>query len=202
MKQNKKNIKIAVTGGIGSGKSTVCRIIAENGFPVFSCDEEYKNLLSGGSLPKKLAENFGMEILNADGSVNRKILSEKVFGDQEKLQLLNNITHPQIFSSLFEKSEKVEGTAFFEVPLLFEGKYQNLFDGVIVVLRNSNDRIRSIMQRDNLTEEEVQSRLSNQHNYEIDDFAQYYVIHNDVNIDKLSDIIRELLSKITNRCDL
>lgn len=197
MKQSKNNIKIAVTGGIGSGKSTVCKIIAESGLPVFSCDEEYKLLLNGGSLSKELAENFGNDILNGDGSVNRKILSEKIFGDRKKLELLNKITHPKIFSSLFKKSEEVEGIVFFEVPLLFEGNYQNQFDGVIVILRNLDERINSIVKRDKLTEEEVLVRVKNQINYEKYDFTQYYVIHNDVNLDNLCDIIREILLKIT-----
>lgn len=196
MKQS-KNIKIAVTGGIGSGKSTVCKIIAESGYPVFSCDEEYKLLLNGGSLPKELAENFGEDILNGDGSVNRKILSGKIFGDRKKLEQLNKITHPKIFSSLFKKSEGIEGIVFFEVPLLFEGDYQNLFDGVIVILRNINERINGIVKRDKLTEEEVLVRLNNQINYEKYDFTKYYVIHNDVNLNNLCDITREILSKIT-----
>lgn len=198
MKQSKNNIKIAVTGGIGSGKSTVCKIIAENGYPVFSCDEEYKLLLSGGSLTKELAENFGQDILTDEGTINRKILSEKIFGDRKKLELLNKITHPKIFASLFKKSEEVEGIVFFEVPLLFEGNYQNQFDGVIVILRSLDERINSIVNRDKLTKEEVSDRVKNQINYENYDFTQYYVMHNNVNIDKLRDITREILFKITN----
>lgn len=197
MKQSK--IKIAVTGGIGSGKSTVCKIINSLGYPVYSCDEVYKLVLQDGKTVQELTVEFGKEILNADGSLNRSALSAIVFNDEGKLERLNKITHPKIFEKLFKISSNDEGVVFYEVPLLFEGGYEKLFDSVLVVLRDKKERIDCVMSRDNLSEEEVVSRLNKQYNYDINDFTKYYVIHNDGNIDDLMLKINKLLSIIANQ---
>ncbi|MGN0824022.1 MAG: dephospho-CoA kinase [Candidatus Coproplasma sp.] len=195
MKQNKN--KIAVTGGIGSGKSTVCKIISEAGYPVYSCDEVYKSVLQDRQTVNELEKKFGSQILNADGSLNRSALSAIVFNDEKKLDTLNKITHPKIFEKMFSISESDSGVVFYEVPLLFEGEYQNLFDDVLVVLRDRRQRIEWVTKRDGLKEEEVINRLNKQFNYDIADFAKYYVIHNDGNIDDLKAKIIKYLSKFT-----
>lgn len=197
MKRNK--IKVAVTGGIGSGKTTVCKIINSLGYPVYSCDEVYKLVLQDGKTVQELAAEFGKEILNADGSLIRSALSAIVFNDEGKLERLNKITHPKIFEKLFEISSNDEGVVFYEVPLLFEGGYEKLFDSVLVVLRDKKKRIDCVMSRDNLSEEEVVSRLNKQYNYDINDFAKYYVIHNDGNIDDLRRQVTDFLPKIANQ---
>lgn len=196
MKQS--NIKVAVTGGIGSGKTTVCNIIKEKGYPVFSCDEVYAELLNSGKLTERIAEEFGSEVLT-DGKIDRRKLSSCVFGDEKKLQRLNEITHPKIFEEMFARAENCNGLVFFEVPLLFEGGYQNLFDEVIVVLRKMEDRILSVKLRDNLSDDEVKRRIEKQFNYDINNFAQYYVTHNQGKIDDLRDKIDRLLLKIAQK---
>ncbi|MGN0805923.1 MAG: dephospho-CoA kinase, partial [Candidatus Coproplasma sp.] len=158
MKQNK--IRIAVTGGIGSGKSTACKIINSLGYPVYSCDEAYKSVLQDGQTVETLEREFGSQILNADGSLDRFALSAIVFGDEKKLEKLNKITHPKIFEKIFELSENDSGIVFYEVPLLFEGGYQSLFDEVLVILRDRQQRINCVIERDGLKEEEVISRLN------------------------------------------
>lgn len=199
MKQN--NIKIAITGGIGSGKTTVCNIIKDKGYHVFSCDEIYAELLNGGKLTCAIVNEFGDGVLNRSGGIDRKKLADCVFSDNEKLQILNEITHPKIFEEMFARSEKCDGVVFFEVPLLFEGGYQKLFDNVIVVLRDINCRIEHVKLRNKISVVEVAKRIAQQFNYDNSDFAQYYVIHNYVKIDDLSDIIDEILLKITKEMD-
>lgn len=196
MKRN--NIKIAVTGGIGSGKTTVCNLIKEKGYPVFSCDEIYAELLSSGKLTADIVKTFGDGVLNGSGGIDRKKLANCVFNDEKKLQILNEITHPKIFEEMFARAENYGGTVFFEVPLLFEGGYQKLFDNVIVVLREEDERILSVKLRDNISDEEVKKRIDNQFNYDNADFAQYYVIHNRGKIGDLSGVIDEILLKIAN----
>lgn len=195
MKRNR--IIIAVTGGIGSGKSTVCDIINAQGFIVFSCDKVYAELLDGANLTAKIVEEFGEKILT-DGKIDRRKLSDCVFNDSVKLEKLNSITHTEIFNEIFSRAEKEEGIVFVEVPLLFEGNYQNLFDGVVVVLRKAEDRILSVVARDGLSHSDVEKRIKKQYNYDFYDFAMYYVIHNDGNIDDLEQSIRQILLKITN----
>lgn len=196
MKQS--NIKIAVTGGIGSGKTTVCNFIKKCGYPVFSCDEVYAELLNDGKLTERIVEEFGVEVMS-DGKIDRRKLAACVFGDEKKLQKLNEITHPKIFEEMFSQAEKYSGLTFFEVPLLFEGGYQNLFDEVLVVLRGVDERISSVKLRDNLSAEEVKKRIKKQYDYENNDFAKYYVIHNSGKINDMYGIIKENLLKITQK---
>lgn len=196
MKQS--NIKIAVTGGIGSGKTTVCNLIKTCGYPVFSCDEVYAELLNSGKLTERIVEEFGSEVVT-DGQIDRRKLSTCVFGDEKKLQKLNEITHPKIFEEMFLQSEKYCGLTFFEVPLLFEGGYQNLFDEVIVVLREVDERISSVKLRDNLSAEDIEKRIDKQFNYDNGNFTKYYVIHNSGKIDNLRNVIEEILLKITQK---
>ncbi len=190
MKQNK--LKVAVTGGIGSGKSTVCKIIEEEGYKVYSCDKTYSELFESGYFTEDFVKAFGSGVLDGDGKLSRENISVIVFSDREKLKELDKITHPAIFKEMFLKSEKSgESISFYEVPLLFEGGYESLFDRVIVVTRPETERIKSVMQRDNLSESDVTARLKNQINYKNKGLSEYYVIHNDGKID-------DLKSKITN----
>lgn len=194
------NIKIAVTGGIGSGKTTVCNLINKLGYPVFSCDDVYADLLKGNSLSAEIAGEFGDGILT-DGKIDRSKLSQYVFNDKEKLTKLNKITHGKIFKEMFSRAEALKGLVFFEVPLLFEEGYQSLFDGVVVVLREVGERISSVVKRDKLSVDEIEKRIKSQYNYDNSSFTQYYVIHNCGKIDDLCDIINEILLKITKDYD-
>ena len=156
---------IAITGGIGSGKSSVLRFLGERGYPVFSCDEIYREIILSPDYIQKIAVNFPKCIIN--GNIDRKLLAEVVFKNSEKLALLNGIAHPLIMDRLFEKMHAcAEETVFAEVPLLFEGHYEKRFDAVIVVLRHKADRVRSIMMRDGITEKEALRRISMQFDYD------------------------------------
>lgn len=192
MRQSK--VKIAVTGGIGSGKSTVCSIIGGLGYPVYSCDEAYKIVLQEGNTVELLAAEFGDDIVNADKSLNRAKLAQIVFSDNDKLNKLNKLTHPKIFEKIFSLSKDKEGFVFYEVPVLFEGGYQNMFDDVLVILRDKNERIESVGIRDGLKAEEVENRLNKQFSYHNSDFSKYYVIHNNEKIVDLYTKIDEYIN--------
>ena len=190
------NLKIAITGGIGSGKSTVASIVSEQGYSVISCDKVYGQLLENETFIKQLSSEFG-DILNY-GKLDRKKLAEIVFCDKKKLQRLNEITHPLIMKSVF-KQMSGEKIAFCEVPLLFEKGYEEYFDAVIVVLRDKGERIKSVVERDNISEESVLLRINSQFDYENADFSKCYVIHNTLDIvdlrNKTIKIINELKKK-------
>lgn len=192
MKQN----KIAITGGIGSGKSTVAKLIRERGYAVYSCDETYARLLSDENLLSEICAAFG-NVLNGQGKLDRKRLSAIIFSDRKKLRKLNEITHPRIFRAMFDEAERDGGKiCFFEVPLLFDGGYEKLFDDVIVVLRDEKKRAESIRARDGLTENQINERIKSQFNYDICDFAKYYVIHNNRTLDELEASVDGILGKI------
>ena len=191
------NLKIAITGGIGSGKSEVGSIIKGAGFSVFSCDEIYSELLNKGVFDDDLKKCFGEQIFKF-GKLNKKKLAGIVFNNKEELEKLNKITHYQILECAFEKM-KAHKLSFLEVPLLFENGFEELFDGVIVVLRNSDDRIKSIVKRSGISTEEAILRIKNQFNYENCDLTKYYVIHNDLNIGFLTEYVNAILNDIKEK---
>ena len=180
---------------MGSGKSTVSEIIQNAGFAVFSCDKIYKELLSRGVFDVDLMNAFGGGIF-VEGKLDKAKLSDKVFNDRQALEKLNEITHPVIMKEALNciKDEKI---GFIEVPLLFENGFEKFFDKVLVVLRNRDIRIDSIVKRDKITQNEAILRLKAQYDYDNSDFTKYYVIHNDGNFNDLSISVGTVLKKIT-----
>lgn len=188
-------MKIAITGGIGSGKSLVSKYLSDKGYPVFSCDKIYKEICDNREYLKKLSELFGNEAIK-NGKINRKYLSDLVFHDKESLKKLNGLSHPMIMSELMRKMDGEEGVVFAEVPLLFEGNYENLFDKIIIVYRPLQKRILSIMERDGIAEEEALSRINHQVDYEEKIKQNDFIIYNDGDIAALKRNIEKILHEI------
>ena len=195
MMQN--NLKIAITGGIGSGKSEVLKIIKEQGYSTVSCDEIYRELLRDRTFIQTLVNEFG-DILKIDGSLDRDKLSSIVFNDRDKLKRLDEITHPRILEECL-KAMPQDGISFCEVPILFECGYERLFDNVIVVLRDKSLRISAVVERDKISENKVVNRINSQLNYENLQFEKYYVIHNSSNLAYLTQQTLEILEKIVKK---
>ena len=189
----RNNIKVAITGGIGSGKSTVSKIIAERGYNVVSCDDIYSELLTDKDFLNSLSAHFKDAVSN--GVLDRHKLSEIVFKEEENLKRLNALTHPVIMQNALLKMQG-EGINFCEVPLLFEGGFENLFDKVIVVLRDKSSRINAVTARDNLDILTVEKRIKSQINYDNRNFEDYYVIHNDGSTDKLRIDTIQIIKKL------
>ena len=184
----------AITGGIGSGKSTVCKIIKECGYQVFSADEVYKELLLSPEFVKSIYN--ALSITDADyNTFDTKLVSSKVFENKELLKKLNDITHPKIMQALIEKSKKVNGVCFNEVPLLFESGLQNLYDGVIVVKRDFSLREKDVIKRDNISKEEFFKRVNNQFDYQNIDNT-HTVITNDGDFKELEVKVKAVLGEI------
>lgn len=179
----RNNVKIAITGGVCSGKSTVAKIIEEQGHSVISCDEIYHELLNDERFANALVNEFG-DIKNSDGSIDKAKLSKIVFGDDVKREKLNALTHPKIMQRVIEEASG-DGIFFCEVPLLFEGGFERLFDNAIVVLRKKDARLKELMNRANIDKIQALLRINSQYNYEIYSFAKYYVINNSGNLANL-----------------
>ncbi len=196
-------MKIAVTGGIGSGKSQVLQLINELGYPTFSCDEIYKEIAQSAEYVKQIGEVFPSCVKNE--KLDRKQLSEIVFSNEERRAQLNAISHPLIMNSLLSKMQNCnENFVFAEVPLLFEGKFENRFDFVIVVQRDLKQRIAAIKNRDNLSEEEINNRMQSQIDYSSNTVQnyfkekQFFIIENSSSIEELKNQLQKILEKITD----
>lgn len=170
-------MKIAVTGGIGSGKSTVLKAFKEMGYPCFSCDEIYNAVFESADYKNSLVRALGCDILT-DGRLDRKKISAIVFSDKNKLAALNAAAHPLIMERLYSEMDKYP-LSFAEVPLLFESGRQDDFNKVIIVYRDKNARILSVMARDGCTRYEAERRIACQANYEKLLPLGYTVIYND-----------------------
>lgn len=189
---------IAITGGIGSGKSTLLKFLSTSGFTTVSCDKVYSDIIKTRSYKKKLKDLFpdcvkGKLLLKVD----KKALSEKVFNNKESLGKLNALVHPLIMERALKLASKGDtALAFIEVPLLFEGDFQNLFHHVIVVKRNLEDRIDSVINRSKLSKQEVLNRVANQIDYETQDFTDYFVIENNGSEREFREKVSQVLKQI------
>jgi len=127
--------KIAITGSLGTGKSTILKILQNLGFSTFSCDEVVKNLYKNPDIQKKIIEIFGKKILSIDGKLNKKKILEKILEDNKLKEKLESLFHPLVKEKLLEfiRERKEEKIIFAEVPLLFEAGWEDLFDEIWVI---------------------------------------------------------------------
>lgn len=154
---------IGLTGGIGSGKTTVANFFASLGAPVYIADDQAKKLLKTSSNVKaKVLENFG-EGAYSDGEPDREFLAEKVFKDKVQLEKLNSIIHPAVAADFQEwKQQQNYHYVVYEAAILFEsGSYKNC-DLTILVTADYAQRIQRILKRDNSTIAEIEARIANQ----------------------------------------
>ena len=144
-------LQIGVTGGIGSGKSLVCKIFLCLGVPVYDADSHAKNLMTtDGILISNIKKEFGTLSYNTDGSLNRKYLSETVFNDPKKLETLNSLVHPRVAHDYAKWVREHSHLPYVvkEAALLYEaGSYQQL-DKIIVVTAPDELRIERVVNRD------------------------------------------------------
>ena len=175
-------LKIGITGGIGSGKSTVCKVFETLGIPVYYADTEAKKLLDTDTTVFQLVRTaFGEVILNDLGKIDRKKMAAIVFADDEKLAKLNSIIHPAV-AKHFEKwllQQKNAPYILKEAAILFESGANKQVDKVIAVTAPLELRIERIVKRDNVSEKEVKKRIKNQWTEEEIVKRSDYVIIND-----------------------
>ena len=173
-------IKVGLTGGIGSGKSTVAKVFEVLGIPVYYADDAAKRLMNTDEILKeKIQLQFGNDVYK-DGKLNRKHLAEIVFNNPAKLQLLNALIHPATLKDA-EKWMLRQSTAYLlkEAALIFESGAQEQLDYVIGVTAPAPLRIQRTMQRDSITREEVILRMDKQMDETIKIKLCDFVIKND-----------------------
>lgn len=192
----KKKKRVGITGGIGAGKTLVCRILNAMGYPVFYSDSESKKILNSDPFVKaSILELFGDQAYQ-NNQLNRSFIADQVFNNPERLARLNAIAHPAVRNA-FEKwaSEQDSPLIFNEAAILFEtGIYKN-YDATVVVTAPIHQRIKRVIERDNTDEAGVQSRMEKQWT---DDqkriLADFEIINNekDFLIPQLLELIQKL----------
>lgn len=158
---------LGVTGGIGSGKTTVCRIFEDLGARVFYADAEAKQLMhTDAEARAEIIAAFGPGSYDREGQLNRAYLAREVFGDAEKLAHINAIVHPRVFRAFEQAIQQAEQDGVdllvHESALIFEVGVQDLLDAIAVVDAPVEQRIARVTARDDVTPEQVQARIDNQ----------------------------------------
>ena len=156
-------IKVAICGGIGSGKSTVCQMFAERGVALYDSDSRAKALMNeSDELRKALVAEFGEECY-ADGALNRPYLAGRVFGSEEQLARLNSIVHPAVEADFLRWAEEQEGDfCILESAILFESGFDKVVDKTVAVLAPLPLRIERAMARDGASREQIEARVKAQ----------------------------------------
>jgi len=158
-------LKIGITGGIGSGKTTVSKVFEVLEIPVFYADDLAKSVMQTDELlVESIKKTFGSEAYNADQALNRKYLADIVFNDEQKLAKLNQLVHPAVFRA-FDAWLAVQRKVPYilkEAALLFESGSYKLCDKNILVTAPEELKIKRVMQRDNISAGEVKARMNKQ----------------------------------------
>ncbi|MBQ5715228.1 MAG: dephospho-CoA kinase [Alistipes sp.] len=155
--------KIGVTGGIGSGKSTVCELLRDRGVAVYDSDSRAKQLMAeSDALREQLTATFGAECYNAEG-LNRAFLASKVFGNEEALQQLNSIVHPAVRADFQAWAEQQQSPyVVLESAILFEAGFETEVDATLAVMAPMPMRLERTMARDGVDKESVMRRMEHQ----------------------------------------
>lgn len=161
-------LKVGLTGGIGSGKTTVAKIFEVLGIPVYYADEAARNLMNNDpGLKKELIRHFGPEIYRGN-ELDRKYLASVVFGDRAKLALLNSLTHPATIRDAEQWMQKQAAPyAIKEAALLFESGAAAHLDVIVGVYAPQHMRVQRVMERDGSSAEEVAVRINRQMDEEL-----------------------------------
>ena len=154
---------IGITGSIACGKSLVSNYLQEKGYTIIDADKIGHMALENDEVKKQLVNKFGKSILK-DNEVNRVTLGKLVFENNENLKELNNIIHPQIRKNISEQIQvhKNEKLVFVDVPLLFEAKFDDLVEKIIVVSLDEKTQLERLMYRNSLSKEEALQRIKSQ----------------------------------------
>ena len=157
-------LKVGLTGGIGCGKSTVAKIFADLNIPVLDADEIAHRLVEKGQPALvQIQQEFGADILNPDGSLNRKKLRELVFSEPRQKQKLESIVHPLVYQAIQSALEQLSAPyCIISVPLLFETGMTDLVDRILVIDCPVEIQIERVRIRDKLSTETIQSIIDHQ----------------------------------------
>ena len=192
---------IGLTGQSGAGKTTVSRVFSQNGFAVIDADIISREVTQKGQLClTELSEAFGSDIINSDGTLNRKRLGSIVFSDREKLRQLNGIIYPyiiyRIISRIDELSEEGRELILLDAPTLFEANADDLCDLIISVTADESIRMSRIIARDNITPEAAKKRFESQYSEHFFVNHSDFVIINNKTPDVLAAKAEEVAGKI------
>jgi dephospho-CoA kinase len=203
IKEVRPVMKLGITGGIGSGKTSVCRVFSTFGIPVFSADSAAKEIMENDKEVIRLINNVAGKDLYSSGSLDRAGLASLIFHDTTLLKKVNALVHPIVFEQ-FMSWTKVQTSPYviMEAAILFESGASGMVDRTALVVAPVEERISRVIHRNNLSREKVLARMRNQMDDETKIKLADYVIENSENdmiIPSVLKIHEDILKYINNR---
>lgn len=178
----KSGFKLGITGGIGSGKTSVCRVFNVLGIPFFSADPEAKQIMESDTTIMKRINSIAGKDLYEKGSLNRMELARLIFNDNSLLEKVNSLVHPVVFDH-FRQWEARQNSPYviMEAAILFESGADKLVDRIATIVAPIEERVNRVKHRNNLSREQVLERMRNQMDDESRIKLSDYVIYNSEN---------------------
>lgn len=195
-------IVIGLTGGIGTGKSTVSDYLRKKGCIILDADDISRKMTEAGMPALSIIQNvFGDEVINSDGSLNRHKLGDIVFNNRDKLQKLQQIITTEVVDNINRnlsqlQSEHCDKIVVIDAPLLFECGMENIADENWLVITEMSVRIKRVKERDNLSEEQIIARINNQMSQEDKEKLSDYVLDNSGSLQQLYEQIDDNLERL------
>ena len=193
-----KLLKVAITGGIGSGKSTFARYLSEKGFRVINADILAKELyVTNEDLKQKVITEFGEEIY-PNGKFDRIALYQKAFVDNDTIKKLNQLVHPVVINEIGKiiKLHQDEEIIFVEAALIFEAEMENLFDFIVLITADENVRIARVAEREKISIDEINRRIKYQLPEEVKKDKAEFTFYNNGSFEELEQKANLLLQLI------
>ncbi len=191
---------IGLTGTIGSGKSTVSKILMAKDFPVFDADSNVHQLMNHNeSVITKIVNLFGEDILvdnKTDNKIDRQKLGSIVLSSSSKLRDLENVLYPYVIENIQKFKQENHSLCFLDIPLLFEKKFERFCDDVLVISVNNQIQEQRVLERPHMTKEKLKQFLKEQMPIKEKEKLATHVIYNNSSLDDLAKNIDEFLLKI------
>ena len=192
---------IGLTGSIGSGKSTVAKLLLGFGYTVIDADAvAHEGLKSGSTTYFEIINHFGKSILNSEGEINRRELGKLIFSNENEKKWLENLIHPMVQMRVQEMKRSLElkkhKIAFYEVPLIFEKNLMDQFDRIVVVWVSELVQKDRLKLRNNWTDLEIKQRLDSQWPVTDKIRKSNFTINNDGSLDELKIKVSDLIHKL------
>jgi dephospho-CoA kinase len=191
---------VGLTGGLGAGKSTVARMLADRGAILVDADELARRALEPGSRAyREVCDLFGDEVVTASGELDRAAIAATVFSDPERRRALESIVHPEVFRMLAETVEARRGTEdiiVFDAPLIVETGFHEACDVVVVVTALEEDRVARTVRNRGMTADQARARIGAQIGDAEREAVADVVIRNDSDVDQLEARVVDLWERL------
>lgn len=190
---------IGLTGSIASGKSTISAMLKEKGFPIIDADLVARIVVEPGTETlQAIEQEFGEEVMNEDGTLNREALGQIIFHNPSKRKQLNELMHPAIRTEMLRQRDQLiqdgHATLIMDIPLLFESRLQHFVEKIIVVSVTEETQLQRLMERNSLSIEEAKARIHSQLPISEKEKGADAVIYNNGSVEESKEQLERLLT--------